>query len=350
MNIYILDTSFKRLGVIDYCASIIWTRRYCAAGDFELYIPADQNALSLIKKARLVMRGDDQTNLMVIETIKLQTDVENGDYLTVSGRSAESWIGRRIVWSQTNLSGTVTNCVKTLLNNNLINPTNTARTINKIEIGQFCSCSETVTRQITGANLLETIVELLNTYRLGFELEFDGEMLYFNIYEGTDRSTDQTTNPHVIFSPEYDNLLTTEYEVSITDYKSVALVAGEGEGAARKRYQVGSDSGLHRRELYVDARDISSDTDDGTLEIDEYNALLAQKGNEALSETIITQAFSGAVEASLGYQYKKDYFLGDTVNIINEYGIGAAVRITEVIESWNENGYSCIPTFSSNET
>lgn len=43
----------------------------------------------------------------------------------------------------------------------------------------------------------------------------------------------------------------------------------------------------------------------------------------------------------------EDYFLGDVVQVINEYGISAAPRIVEIIESEDENGKSTVPTFST---
>lgn len=44
-----------------------------------------------------------------------------------------------------------------------------------------------------------------------------------------------------------------------------------------------------------------------------------------------------------------DYNLGDIVEVENEYGLKARVRITEVIESEDENGYTCIPKFENVE-
>jgi hypothetical protein len=46
------------------------------------------------------------------------------------------------------------------------------------------------------------------------------------------------------------------------------------------------------------------------------------------------------------YEYKTDYDLGDVVKIINEYGIEAEARVTEVMESEdNENGYTIEPKY-----
>lgn len=346
MEIYILTPALVKVAVIDYCESIIWTRRYCEAGEFELYIPASAGLFEVLVDGNLAMRSDAPESLMVIQSVSLSTNEETGDYITVAGRSIESWLAKRIVWSQTNLSGIVTSCVTTLLNNNVISPTDSNRRIDNITIGDYCDCSTTITKQITGDNLLDAIIELLNTYSLGFRLRQDSGTLYFDIYEGVDRSSDQDVYPRVKFSQEFDNILTTNYIEDSSSYRSVALVAGEGEGTNRRTYTVGSGSGLDRDEVYVDARDISSTTDGGTLTDDEYNALLAEKGAEVLAESIAQESFEGEIVTGAVYTFGVDYNLGDIVNISNEYGVEDKVRITEVIESWDDNGYACIPTFS----
>ena len=47
-------------------------------------------------------------------------------------------------------------------------------------------------------------------------------------------SFSQTERPPVIFSPSFDNLIKSKYIESTKTYKNVGLVAGEGEGSARK--------------------------------------------------------------------------------------------------------------------
>ena len=40
MDIYVMNTSFEVVGVIDDYLSVIWSRRYYTEGDFELYVSA----------------------------------------------------------------------------------------------------------------------------------------------------------------------------------------------------------------------------------------------------------------------------------------------------------------------
>ena len=125
----------------------------------------------------------------------------------------------------------------------------------------------------------------------------------------------------------------------------MALIGGEGEGTERKYRTVGDAQGLNRYELFVDAKDISSNN--GEIELAEYNKLLDERGYEKLEEQQITEEFTGEVEATRMYRYKEHYDLGDIVQVENEYEILASPRILEVIESQNENGYRVVPTFGA---
>ena len=111
----------------------------------------------------------------------------------------------------------------------------------------------------------------------------------------------------------------------------------------RKRVTYGSSAGLDRYELYVDARDVSSQVEEG--ETIDYDAVLTARGVEALAEYGVIESFEGQVEPHYSYKYGKDYYLGDIVQVVNEYGISSSARVTEVIETFDQDGYSIIPTF-----
>lgn len=358
MDVYVLDKTLKVQGICDDYKSIIWTPRYYVAGDFELYLPATDKNISLLKEDSFVVRDKDCTpngstivrkNMMVIEKVQVTTDVENGNYLIVTGRCLKSLLARRIVWQQTTLYGYVELALRQLITDNAISPTITKRKIPNLTLANEKGFQDRIDRQVTGANLYDFICEVCTTYGIGWEVYTKDSTFIVDFYKGTDRSYNQSTNASVVFSPDFDNLLSTDYQYDKTNYKNVALVAGEGEGLDRKTVIVGNYSGLDRYELYVDSRDTSSN--DGEIEIMDYTVMLTEEGEEALSDeaNTITESIEGQIETSSNYRYEKDYFLGDVVQIINEYGIGMAARITEVIESEDDQGNSTIPTFSKVE-
>lgn len=342
---YILDKQFNTVGIVDRYKSLIWTKRYQDAGDFELYIQATPENILLLREDNYIMRPDDDM-VCVIDTIQLTTDEDSGDFLIVTGKSLESLLARRVVWSQTTLSGTAEAGIRKLITENAISPSMTSRKIPHLVLESLHGYTETIQKQITGENLLEAIKAICVSYGYGFRITLNEEReMVCQVYKGVDRSTNQSQAPFVIFSPQYDNILSSAYSYSKAALKNVALVAGEGEGKNRKTKVVGTATGLNRYEIFVDARNTSSN--DGEISDEEYAELLAEQGNEAISEATETEEFSGEVETTMLYQYKQHWDLGDIVQVSNGYGIESSPRITEIIECRDENGYSCIPTFST---
>lgn len=344
MDLYILDKTFKPIAIIDSAASVIWADRYYDVGDFEIYIPASPKKLSILQEEYYVKRPDSDM-VGIIEKINLKTDVENGDYLIASGRDLKCLLERRIIWNQSNLSGKVEMILRQLINENIINPTITARKISNIKLGSIKGFTETADFQVTGDNLMEKVIELCKAAEIGWKatLTAEGEIV-IDFYRGTNRSYSQSANPYVVFSPTFDNLLTTESQQDITAYKNAALV----KGPTARTVALGTASGMDRRELYVDASDIADTsflTADGTLHTESYFRLLTQRGKEKLALAVKSYKISGTAETALTYKLNEDYFLGDTVAVENEYGIKANSKILEVIECEDQNGVSIIPTF-----
>lgn len=356
MSALIMDKNFKSLVVIDDYESFIWTDRYNGYGDFELYAPVSAAFFEFTKDGYYIW-SDTSEHLMIIEKNNIESDAEEGSHVTVTGKSLESIINRRIVWSQTTISGNLQNGIKKLLNENVIAPSDEKRKIPNFVFKE--STDERITKltvdaQYTGDNLYDVIKSLCETNELGFKIVLNSNLQFeFSLYSGTDRSYNQKTLPYVIFSPNFENLVNSNYFESSAELKNVALVGGEGEGSERKfksLYGNGAEnypSGLDRRELFVDARDLSTKTDDGTLSDEEYNAQLEQRGYDKLGENTSLTGFEGDIENTDLFSYGKDFFVGDVVQIQNEYKIKATTRVVEIVISDSASGYTIVPTFST---
>ncbi|MDD3040086.1 siphovirus ReqiPepy6 Gp37-like family protein [Bacteroides sp.] len=341
-------------GIVDTFESLIWTDRYCGFGDFELYTVVSDDMMSLLQTDRYLWFKDSEY-VMIIEDVRITSDVENGNRLTVSGRSLESILERRIVWTQTILSGNFQNGIKKLLDENIISPTDTTRQISNFIFEESIDTeitSLTVDCQFYGDNLYDTICSLCESNNIGFKITLnDNDQFVFKLYYGADRSYDQIVNPYVVFSPNFDNLRNTNYLESTTSLKTVSLVAGEGEGSAQKTTTAvspdGAGEGLTRREMYTDASSVSSTTESGTLSNAQYLAQLEQKGSEDLAANVETISFDGQIESTNMYVYGQDYFMGDIIQMQNEYGIEAKVRVVELIRSQSVDSIELYPTFTT---
>lgn len=351
-DIYVINRQLNVVGVIDKYSSVIWTTRYYKSGDFELCVGATENMLSLLRENFFLVRDKDITeeemhNVMIIKNIELKTDAEEGDTLIVTGKSISSIVGQRVVLSQTSLRGQVKECIYLVLLENIILPKLTERKIENLIYEETEGLTDYLEIQVTGDDLETFISEVCQRYSIGWEVFIRGKNFVFKLYKGTDRSYNQTENPYIVFSSDFDNLVNSDYQYITENFKNVAIVAGEGEGAERKKEIVGKASGLNRYETWVDARDISSNN--GEINDSEYSRMLRERGNEDLSEFSNNELFDGEADTTTQYVLNRDVFLGDVVQIENDYGINASTRILEVIESEDASGEKVIPTFSTME-
>ena len=369
MELLILDKNLQSVKVVDVYKSFIWTDRYNEKGDFEIYIPINVANLEGFQKDYYLWCSDSE-HLMIIDSLNIQSEVEEVTQLAVTGNSLESLLSRRIVWKKTSFSATGTgesrvkpnlqNGIEKLLNDNIINPEIGARKIDNFvfERSDDPRITElTFEAQYFGDDLYTIISTLCAENEIGFKITLnDAGQFVFKLYKGIDRSYAQIVNPYVIFSPKYDNLVSSNYLDSVQLFKNVALVAGESiddpeneDETIRETYVVNTLSdvtGLSRREVFVDASDVSRDMgDEEKLTEEQYQAHLRQKGIDALIENSEIKAFEGEVNDKIMYKYGRDYFLGDVVQIENEYGHEGQAYISEFVMSYDQQGHSVYPTF-----
>lgn len=99
----------------------------------------------------------------------------------------------------------------------------------------------------------------------------------------------------------------------------------------------------HRREIYIDARDLQSDSDpDKPLTAEEYAALLTNRGREKLAEHQLVQSFAATVrDRGATYVLGEDYQLGDTITVIDDkLGVTANAVVQGVTRSVGRDGES----------
>jgi len=347
MVLYVINPNLEILDIIENTKSVIWNNKYYECGEFEVVLPATQKYISLLRRGNYLVRAGHEDNAMIIQGVKLDTDIEEGNKIYISGECIKSLIKRRIVWQQTNVSGNIETCIKKLLDENVINPVDTSRKLDYFTFRAIGLFKDTISAQYTGDNIYDVIVTICQDRGIGWNvsLDLDNKQFVFYLYKGVDRSYNQSVNPFVVFSADFENVLNTTYISDDSNYMNVARVAGEGEGTARKYVTVGEASGLERYELFVDARNTSSN--DGKVSDSDYKTLLEEAGKEKLSEHQLVESYEGEIESGQNYTLGVDYNLGDIVEVVNEYGMEASTRIIEIIENEDETGNRIVPTFSS---
>lgn len=353
IEVYILDKDFNAVGLIDEYVSLLWVDRYSGASVFELYSSTLPKGISM--DSYLHIRQSDK--IMIVENIHISSDNTEGFRVQISGRSLESLLTRRIIWNTMIFNDTPQSAIKKIVDTNItMKAPEPARRIPNLDFVDK-SYSEFPTEkekfQISYDNVYDTVVAMLDEHNLAFKIELNRvsnteTKMEMSLYKGTDRSLDQDVVPQILFSPDMGNLMTSSYLENTLEYKNVAKIAGEDKGETRTVTVIGdSNKGILRRELYVDARDLQTENEDGTtIPAADYKEMLQARGKSKMQEHIFGKDFQAIVEDTPQVELGVDVFLGDVVHVRNEYGMMAKVRMIEiVIASDTSNGRTILPTF-----
>ncbi len=413
IDVYVLNTNFEVVGVIDNYESFIWTDRWNSYGDFELYSSFSYDLLQLCQQD-YYLHINQSEHTMIIEGIEVETTPEEGMKMRVTGRSLESLLERRIVWQQYTVSANtkfetaIKNLIDLSFGTSDVAPQPGVGTAKNKEISDarkmtnlrfelsgdsYIDGIQVEKTQYTGDIIYDILIDMCadvnNT--IGWKITLDAENHFvFKLYTGEDRSWQQSNYvktadtvfvsgktyyelinneyvptsdvtkqknktyyeyrdilPYIIFSPDFDNIVNTNYLDSTEGMKNVTLVAGEGDGNSRKTLIVGSASDLDRRELFTDARDLRKDDYGGYGT--RYNEAMKTRGLNKLNENSRVQSYEGEVDSTRQYTYGPDgdFYMGDIVQMSNEYGINGAARIIEWVMSESAEGIKVYPTFDA---
>ena len=349
------DGTFDNIGEVNRFSSLIWPDKYNGYASFELWAPINDENREFFKKGNIIWCGGN--NAAFIEIVKSKVDDDGVETFNVKGRTLEMLLTTRIIWGTYNASNKNSSTVMyDLVYQNFVRPSDYRRRIPFLELGTDNHIGKRITFQKTGGDVYTTLQEIASEADLGFNVLFKPKekKLIFEVVEGVDRTVNQDTNDPVEFSSDLEDILTSEYYTNDQDYKNVALVMGEGEGSNRKKEISGNgySSGLLRREMFVDARDLqSSSTSEGgqqvTLSPEEYKQALINRGNSKLAECRVVETFESRIRVlgDVQYKYGVDFFKGDKVTVIDKrLGVEISARITEVEEDFDKE-YKMYITF-----
>ena len=260
IDIYVLDADLKIIGIIDSYASLIWSKRYADIGDCEVYLPATREMIALLHKGHYLARLDDDM-VCRIRKLAISTSAEDGNFITATGIDAKSLLDQRIIWGTATCNGSVEEFVQGLVTDSCISPANPDRAFAKtnddplIALDTPVGLPAIVSEQVSYKSIGEKIREYCVAYNYGyrFRIDFSNRVLKFGMYAGADKRNS------VIFSEEYDNLVSTDYTDDETNMANTALIGGQGEGSERILDVYGGGYGVDRYEMFVDAKDVSPD-------------------------------------------------------------------------------------------
>ncbi len=340
MELYVFDTELNRIGIIDDFINLQISRNYNKISELTLNVEGSKANIELLQKGFILVKSDDlQRGYLILHREYID---ENSSELEIIAPSLNILLNRRIVLGQQEFTGNIENVMKSFVEVNAVSPANTNRIIPNLTIATNNGINITTTEGTSNSQLDEFLFEVANKHDISWDvlINVTTKKLVFTTWKGVDRSTEQTVNPHVIFSKDFDNILSQNYIESDMDYKSTAIVAGEGEGLERAYITVNDGiSGYERHETFVDARDLQStyrneNDEETTLTTAEYQTLLIERGRNKLGEFNKITTFESEVDMYSQFRYGVDYFLGDKVSIKNDdLNIIMHTRIISVTET-----------------
>lgn len=362
--IYILDENLKKLDTLkkyDFSQYVLKSRDI---GTFTINVPMIEENRHLSDREKQYYFLFDDSVVGKVMDVKYDSNGEFNRTIVLSGELAEFILKKRVIAGTIEYKGLTCDYIKTLVQEEITKDPNSKRYINitvEFENEEYLrSVCMTITRQVTGGYIWDEISAVLAQDELGIKfvpvvkpthvvngVETNISEWKLIITAGEDRRKGNAQgNEAVVFSQSMSNISGTSYDNNTSSYCDVAYVAGEGEAEARKWYEVdatenNSKKGWNRSELWVDARDVQSEAEDGTILTEEqYEELIKERANEKFTENNVQESYSATV-ASVNrehYTYGVDYKINDRVTVIDdELKIAVGAQVTEVTISEQDN-------------
>lgn len=327
MNLYVYSTEKERLGEVRGISSLQWLEGYRSKqSEVKLVCGATDSNRTLLQYGNLLYNTDRPGLLARIVDTEIDDNAKTAK-LTVRAKMTAACIDDRVVY----YTETYTNAEKGMLD---IVSHNLRGLL--LAVAPAKGYAEQSPGQVSWGSVLDAVDSIASAFGLGYRVTVGPDMAEtFEVYKGSDRSVPGSPDYIGFFGKAAGNLDSIQIKDDKSGVKNVAIVCGQGEGAARRMVEVDLSGGGERRELYVDARDLAPATTgpDGaetTLTDAEYDALLYARGLAKLAETAGGLTVKSELKQSM-LLFGKDYDLGDILPLrVEKHGVNVNVRVIKI--------------------
>jgi len=369
VELFTLDRNFLRQDTLDTFHSAIWTERYYGDGEAELVVPITTEMVQKLKEGTFLgLVGS--TEIIIIE----KQELEEGK-LKVTGNSLMKFLNNRFVrvsaahadryWPIDGPPGWILWAIIYYMcvpgspflvpgaPTGIPNPQTLA--IPNLWLASYdTTLSQPVHVAVPYGPVYDGMREVATTFQIGMSLYLEsadenGYALRFRNYRGLDRTSAQTVNTQVRFSPEMDSLTDIKELRTIENFKTqVHTFAPANPGdlattAGLAQYISGvSYTGFDLRALMTFAEDITTDMINGDANV--LLQILNTRAQDALTNHHFVKVVDGEIVPTAQFKYGRDYNLGDIVELQGNSGIVQNARVTEYIRSQDESGEHAYPT------
>lgn len=340
----VFDSSFEGTGIVDVYDELVWERRFYEAGYFELHAPATKNNIELLKTNQVLYKNGSTENGLI--TAVESSEGDGTASVIAYGRFLSWLLKKHIIKSDMVLSGNAEEIMRQLVYDTVMNP-ETDDYIAELRLGDKCGALAQMDGFAGYEDLHDALSNIAKQTGVGFRVRFNPEnkLLYFECVEGIDRSIEQTANPQVVFSAEYDNILSQANQmINTTPEVNAVTVRYSGQyGELEVYHNPTGASGRNKKEVILTDNPVTYIDSEGVvrMNVPATRSKFLQKAKNAIKA--ISDEFRCV--ASTG-GYKKEYELGDVVTVFKpEWGVTKNMRLEKVTENTTGAGFEIIPVF-----
>lgn len=327
------------VGLVENYVSAEWERKMYEPGAFEIEVMATREMLELLRLGRIVVKDGEAG---IIEGISFER-ADNAPILTARGCELDGVFKRRLVMQEEALKGIAERVVLELIDANCCQGGERKIAGMTVPVSKGRGPEVTLDDAYT-KELGDVITRTLEGGDIGVRVRFPSWKV--EMFGGLDRTSGQSINPRAILSVEGETLLSLAYENDVSDYKNLVIVKCKPPELEEFTRYYGSATGLDRREYLVTASKVDPvvtveyppiEQGGGVITTTDYGAGADEIGRRELANRAECASLTGAIARNL--VYRVDYDLGDRITIESqELGISQDVRITEVKETYSEQG------------
>lgn len=332
LDVLVFSPSLTPLGLINQLKSAVWESRINDYDGFEMWSPLTEETAALLKRGNYVYI--DENHVGVIETI-LETLDQTGKVLDISGRSIECLLDRRVVTKSPSGSNQVSSVLRQLVTYNIISPSITARKINNLILETpFSDFGSSITYDSSEKNLWDSLNLLCQKHGVvqKIRLDYGNQKLEYCLRQTENKSIESGAALPVMLSTEFSDILSSKYTCDENNWYNVIFVEGLNRSTIVDPYNA---SQLNRRELYIDATDLTG-YEEWEIEetiITEFNTYTSTRNYAEIRTTravidtdkvaLGSTDYQQATTIEMGYEIDEDssgYTEGDTEEILIEGG------------------------------
>jgi len=337
------------VGVIDKIISLVWTRRYSETGGFKLLVPCTPEHVDILEMGMIVMRKDDD-EAGQIRYIRCSMDGQGLETIEIQGSFLRWWLGKRLIQFHFQVRDITQNIIKHIINDNVINPGDTARKIPNLYFGSISSFGREAFEYEPErwANVLETCELLAKGESIGLKIITDIETKshFVEMYACRNLSESNGFYTPRVFSAEYDNVVDQSFTQSTENKKTTIVVGGYKLDSSPNAQRVVTVhhalQGHERDESYLDCSSLTPQRKneqgiDYYLNDMDYVNMLLRFGFDERAQRAEVLSFEGRLNPRSNLKYKEDFDLGDIVTVREKrWRKESDVRIEEIEETHEE--------------